>query len=93
MTKRHTLKCWTDNFQGIWDGVQTYTIRVNDRNYQVGDTLQLNEYTPPPLEGYEKSSYSGRVIGANITHITESGKLGLKDICVLGIQAWSRRIL
>jgi len=42
----HELKCWQPFFNDIKSGLKTFEIRYNDRNYQVGDYLILNEYNP-----------------------------------------------
>ena len=39
----HQLKCESKFFQDIVAGVKTYEVRLNDRNYAVGDYLALNE--------------------------------------------------
>jgi len=104
MSVRHTVKCWPENFQAIWDGVQTYTVRNNDRNYKVGDSLQIEEYvndiweTHSNLEGepqnvFKEGYYTGRVMGATVVHITPGGSLGMPlHICVLGVQVWQRNL-
>jgi hypothetical protein len=42
----HSLKCWPEYFQAIKSGKKTFEIRYNDRNYQVGDFLELHEFDP-----------------------------------------------
>jgi hypothetical protein len=42
----HTFKTTQPYFQQILDGTKTAELRENDRNYQVGDTLILQEYDP-----------------------------------------------
>lgn len=42
----HILKCWPEYFQAVKSGAKTFEIRKNDRDYQVGDWLDLHEYDP-----------------------------------------------
>jgi hypothetical protein len=59
----HDLKTWPDFFQAIVDGVKTFEIRKNDRDYKVGDTLNLMEYAPGPDE------YTGREIRKSVVYL------------------------
>lgn len=98
MSKRHTLKCWTENFQATWDGVQTYSIRKNDRDYGVGGSLQIEEFVPYSWDFIADKAigahYTGRIMGAEIIHITLADTLGLpSNICVLGLHIWKRQIV
>ena len=49
----HKLKTWPEYFQAVKNGTKTFEIRKNDRNYQVGDILVLQEYVPE--SGYTES--------------------------------------
>lgn len=40
----HNLKCDPEPFAAVKAGDKTHEVRVNDRNYRVGDVLRLNEY-------------------------------------------------
>jgi hypothetical protein len=40
----HVLKCWPEFFRPMADGVKTFEIRKNDRNYSEGDYLVEREY-------------------------------------------------
>ena len=40
----HSLKTWPYYYQQIIDGIKTYEIRLNDRNFKTGDLLLLKEY-------------------------------------------------
>jgi hypothetical protein len=76
----HELKCWPAPFQAMKDGVKAYEVRKNDRGFAVGDDLYLREFDP------ETSTYSGRVLGGEVTFMTNGGTFGLPDeLCVLGV--------
>ena len=60
---KHELKIWPAYFEPVLKGDKTFEYRVNDRNYQLHDTLLLREYDP------EKKEYSGREIEVTITYI------------------------
>ena len=49
----HYLKTWPVYYQSTKLGLKTFELRKNDRNYQVGDVLCLQEYDP------EKEEYTG----------------------------------
>ncbi len=42
----HELKCDTKYFDAVKNGIKTFEARVDDRNFQVGDTLVLRELRP-----------------------------------------------
>lgn len=42
--KTHNLKCDPEFFPAVVDGSKPFEIRENDRDYDVGDLLVLNEY-------------------------------------------------
>lgn len=44
--KTHTLKCHPHFFAAIAAGKKTFEIRRNDRDYRVGDVLDLREFDP-----------------------------------------------
>lgn len=76
----HELKTWPGAFQAILDGKKTYEIRVNDRDFQVGDNLHLREFDA------EAGAYSGRELTVRVTYMTRGGEWGLPDnLCVMAI--------
>ena len=60
----HTLKIDPIYFQPVLDRKKTFEIRFNDRNYQVGDAVVLQEY-----DG-KTDQYTGRSLSATITYVT-----------------------
>lgn len=83
----HVVKSWPNFFIPIEEGTRHHELRLNDRNYQVGDKLLLQEYLP------DEQKYTGRDLTVKITSITSreipcavSGS-GLDDeYCILSIE-------
>jgi hypothetical protein len=48
--KKHTLKCWPVFFAPILTGEKPFEIRLNDRDYEVGDILRLEEWEAPVVD-------------------------------------------
>lgn len=76
----HKLKTWPDYFQAIWEGRKRCEVRKNDRNFQQGDILLLEEYDQV------KGQYSGRFIRVHVTHLIHGGQLGIQPgYCLMSI--------
>jgi Domain of unknown function (DUF3850) len=57
-------------------GRKSFELRKNDRNYQVGDKLVLQEY--------DGKHYTGHEIHCNITYVLKGGKYGLDpNYCII----------
>ncbi len=57
----HELKCWPEFFRPIALGEKRFEIRVNDRDFAVGDYLWLREWCPDTqkhLDGHVVMSVS-----------------------------------
>lgn len=81
----HILKCAQLYFQKVVDGTKTFEVRKNDRGFQVGDYILLNETTNEP-DGYT-NVMTGQNQLVQITYILLGGNFGIdKDYCVLGIK-------
>ncbi|NNV04637.1 DUF3850 domain-containing protein [Brevibacillus sp. MCWH] len=61
----HKLKIYPEFFKEVCSGKKTFEIRKNDRGFQVGDILLLQEFNP------ETNSYTGRVVERKVTYITD----------------------
>ncbi len=62
----HNLKLISQHFDPVLAGKKTSEIRFNDRNYQVGDIVTLNE---GDLDSGE-FRYTGRKVSARIGYIS-----------------------
>ena len=83
--KTHKLKIWPRWFEAVESGLKTFEIRRDDRGFQVGDFLLLEEYRNGVGE------YTGRSITRQISYIARAGfdaeAFGLKEgFCVLGLE-------
>lgn len=66
---KHELKVWKQFYPELQAGTKTFEVRINDRNYQVGDMLILQEYDPL------HQVYTGQVLYRRVTYILHGGKL------------------
>lgn len=61
----HKLKIHPEYFEEVFTRKKSFEIRKNDRNFQIGDILLLQEYIP------ETQEYTGRVVERKVTYITD----------------------
>ena len=66
----HELKCERRFFTKVSKGKKTFEIRKNDRNFQVGDYLALNETDREDGEDY----YTGNSLVARVGYILDDEK-------------------
>jgi hypothetical protein len=64
--KFHDLKTWSEYFEKVYTGEKTFEVRVNDRDYNVGDILVLKEYNP------DRATYTGRVAVRTVSYILDN---------------------
>lgn len=77
----HELKIWPQYFEPLLDGAKDFEIRRNDRNYQIGDVLQLREYLR------KEGTYTGRELTKKVKYISDY-PVGLQPgFVVLGLEA------
>lgn len=67
--KKHELKCWPEYFEAALNNDKLFEARIDDRDYQVGDVLQLREWDPKTRE------YTGRYFSRKITYILRASGL------------------
>lgn len=80
--KTHQLKCWPEYFEALLNGTKTFEFRQNDRDFKVGDILNLQEYSPT------KMSYTGRSLQFKVTYILYGQSIkGINDhYCIMSIE-------
>ena len=79
MSKIHNLKLLTTFCDDVYNGIKTFEIRENDRNYHVGDCLVLREWN-----GRE---FTGRNIVRYVSYILYDWQAGLKDgYCIMSLK-------
>lgn len=61
-TSVHKLKILPRFFAAVCDGTKTFEVRKNDRGFQMGDILELQEWLPD-------SGYTGKVVRRKVTYI------------------------
>lgn len=82
----HELKTINPYFEDIYSGSKRFELRKNDRDFQVGDKVNLNEYVP------EKDKYTGRTVSAEISYILQGydNSIISDDYCIFSIDIISK---
>ncbi|WP_441235685.1 ASCH/PUA domain-containing protein [Bradyrhizobium sp. 930_D9_N1_4] len=62
---RHYLKTWPEFFAALVECEKTFELRKNDRQFQRGDVLHLQEFDP------ETKAYSGREITRKVVYMLD----------------------
>lgn len=74
----HPLKTWPEYFKVV-GREKTFEIRKNDRNFQVGDILWLQEWS-------EEKGYTGRDKKFTVTYLMIGGQFGIEhEYCIMGL--------
>lgn len=63
--KFHALKCWPPYFRQVRDDLKCLEVRQNDRDYQDGDVLVLQEYLPTDEE-LDRYAHAGAPMAFNV---------------------------
>jgi len=61
----HKLKSWPDFFEPVLNGTKRFELRINDRNFNVGDVLHLMEYDD------RKRVFTGRSVKKRVTYFMD----------------------
>lgn len=83
----HRLKTLAPYWERVQSGEKTFEIRKNDRDFQVGDTLELEYYNPDKPIQQVYDYYPTPNILARVNYILSGGKFGLDaDYCIMAIE-------
>jgi hypothetical protein len=85
----HYLKTWPTFFKEVESGRKAFEIRRDDRKFDVGDVLILQEWDPDlaAKDDNPSAGYTGRDMRKLVTYLLLAKECsGLKDgYCVLGL--------
>jgi hypothetical protein len=88
----HYLKTWPAYFARVRSGEKPFEVRKNDRDFQTGDTLVLQEFDPNnPLSTPQWNSngpgYTGSELRKRVTYTLHGGQFGIEPgHVVLGLE-------
>jgi hypothetical protein len=80
VAKVHYLKTWTPYFYDIKSGVKQFQVRINDRDYEVGDTLILDNFDP------STEKYLGEWIPKLVTYKLDDIRFVKEGFVILGMR-------
>lgn len=80
MANVHNLKTWPQFFKEVQNGNKQFEVRKNDRHFEVGDTLILEEYDP------NKGMYTGAWLPVVITYKLDDKQFVKENFIILGIK-------
>lgn len=78
--QHHYLKTLPEYFNAVKAGDKTFEVRFNDRNFQVGDTLHLEEYV--------NGKYTGQQLTRMITYILNTPDFCKEGFVVIGMKPY-----
>lgn len=82
--KTHDLKTDPDVFDAVWNGLKTFEIRFNDRNFKVGDWLSLHEtkHSGSQMKAGASLIYTGRSMLRQVSHVLSGYGLADGWVCL-----------
>lgn len=84
LPRTHELKTDPEVFQAVFDGRKTFEIRRNDRDFQVGDALDLRETanTGAGMIAGAPLIYTGRRVTKTVSHVLSGYGLADDWVCL-----------
>jgi len=73
----HELKVKANYFAKLASGEKNFEARIDDRDFEVGDTLYLGELEERRDSSTGKQCYTGSYVTREITYIMRGGRYGI----------------
>ena len=81
MSKVHAIKIKSEHFSEVLAHRKTHEVRINDRDYQTGDCLNLREID-------SNGQFTDQEVNAEVSHVLHGGQFGIKEgWCVLSLKS------
>ncbi len=78
----HKLKCWPEYFQPLACGSKPFELRLNDRNFKVGDVLFIEEWDPELGGDDPDEGFTDNAVWARVSSMVRAGE----DVVTRGLQ-------
>jgi Domain of unknown function (DUF3850) len=75
MTITHQLKSWPEFFRPVYETIKNFELRKNDRNFQIGDIIVLNEYEPS-----DGGHFTGRSLRRRVTYVLHRFSASVQEV-------------
>jgi len=77
---RHYLKIWPQNLFPILEGKKTCEVRLNDRDYKVGDVLVLRAWDTEKADWINEMEFEREVTWINLVPGSKFVCLSIKEV-------------
>ena len=82
----HQLKIEPDYFKKIVEGVKTFEVRKNDRDFHVGDYLGLNEITPHSCNSDGEHKETGNFVLLKVLDVFSDNRFVKNGYVIMSIR-------
>lgn len=80
----HDIKIWKKYFNDVSDGTKPFEVRFNDRDYKVGDILNI--------WAVDSSFFTGRVCSKIVTYVLDDSNFCKEGYVILGLKDYNNHI-
>lgn len=80
----HQLKCESRFFEDTASGIKPFEVRLNDRDFMVGDFLALNEITDHPCNDKGERLETGRCCLVEVVYVLTDERFVKPGYAIIG---------